>query len=158
MSQNIYLSVRGEKTGLFPGEERDGTIECVFYDQAASTPRDNAHGVASSGFKHNPVMMRKQIDSTTPYFASAFACNEVLESVTFRFVPSTHQAGTRLAIFCVTLVNATIASYRHVYADTPTARYVGWQVLEEAGFYYQRIEWGFTDNTAAASLEWPLGI
>jgi type VI secretion system Hcp family effector len=104
------------------------------------------------------VLARKQVDSTSPYFAAAFSSNEILTAVKFRFVPSTHQAGIPLAIFCVTLTNATIASYRQLYADTPSARYVGWQLLEEIAFYYQKIEWGFAENPTAAALEWSMGI
>ena len=141
---------------MFSGEERDGTIECIFYDHSLMSPRDPSTSLSSGTIKHAPVMMRKQVDSTSPLFANALTTNETLESVVFRFVPATHSAGMPPAIYFVRLSNASIASFRQLFSETPAARYVGWQLLEEVGFHYQKIEWGFNDQ-AIASATWPIG-
>ncbi len=95
--------------------------------------------------------MRKQVDSTSPLFSNALATTDLLESVTFRFIPSTYTAGTPPAIYFIRLCNATVASFRQYFADTPSIRYVGWQLLEEIGFHYHKIEWGFNDRVQATS-------
>ena len=142
--------------GAFAGEERDGTIECVYYEQGIVSPRDPATGASSGNLKHSPVVTRKQVDSTSPLFATALSTNEMLETVTFKFVPSAYTAGMPPAIFFVRLSNATIASYKQFFSETPLARYVGWQLLEEISFHYQKIEWGFNDKVTATST-WPIG-
>ena len=102
------------------------------------------------------MLLRKLVDSTSPLFAQAFSINEMFESVVFQFVPTNFTAGTPPAIFNVRLSAATIASYRHFFAETPSVRYVGFQLLEEIAFFYQKIEWGFNDRFTAA-IVWPAG-
>jgi type VI secretion system secreted protein Hcp len=156
ISQNIFLFVKGEKSGTFFGEERDGTIECLYYEHTIVTPRDPSTGLSSANLRHMPVVIRKQVDSTSPLFAKAMNESEPLETVVARFVPLTHSAGAAPAIFFVQLSKATIASFKHYFADSPSARFVGWQLVEEVAFHYQKIEWGFNDKVSASST-WPLG-
>jgi type VI secretion system secreted protein Hcp len=102
------------------------------------------------------ILIRKQVDSTSPSFAHAFASNETFEQMVIKFVPTTSTAGMPPAIFTVRLTNASIGVYRHMFGETPTARYVGFQLLEEISFYYQKIEWGFNEHYSA-EMQWAPG-
>jgi type VI secretion system secreted protein Hcp len=157
MSQNIFLYIRGEKQGVFSGEERDGSIECMYFEQLLTAPRDPSNGVANRNLKHSAITFRKQVDSTSPLFVQAMESAEILETVTFKFVPSVAPAGMAPAIFFVRLTNASVAMFKQFFSDTPSARYMGWQLLEEINLYYQKIEWGFNDKEAVAS-NWVMSL
>jgi type VI protein secretion system component Hcp len=60
------------------------------------------------------------------------------------------------SIYFVRLGNATIAAFKQYFSDQPSARYVGWQMIEEIAFHYQKIEWGF-DEKVGTTANWPLG-
>jgi type VI protein secretion system component Hcp len=82
---------------------------------------------------------------------------EVLETVTFKFVPSVTPAGMPPAIFFVRLTNASVSMFKQFFSDTPSVRYMGWQLLEEINLYYQKIEWGFNDKEAVGS-NWVMSV
>jgi type VI secretion system secreted protein Hcp len=157
ISQNIYLTIKGQTLGYFVGEERDGSIECLFYEQLITSPRDPSTGIANGHIKHNGILIRKQVDGTSPQFLKAMETGETLETVEIQFVPSNGSSGSSVACYCVRLTNASIASFKQYYSDTPSARYFGWQLLEEIMFYYQKVEWGFYESDMVAST-WHTGI
>jgi type VI secretion system secreted protein Hcp len=151
MSQNIYLYIKGEKQGVFAGEERDGSIECMYFEHMLTAPRDPSSGVANRNVKHSTIVLRKQVDSTSPMFLQAMESAEVLESVTLKFVQTVTPAGMPPAIYFVRLTNASISTFKQFFSDTPSVRYMGWHLLEEISLYYQKIEWGFNERELAAS-------
>lgn len=139
---------------MFPGEERDGSIECAYFEHLIEVPRDPSSGFAGPNPKHKVVLLRKLVDSTSPLFARALTSAEKLETVTFRFVSTAHNAGALPPIYFVRLTGASVASIKQYFFSAPSGMYVGWQLMEEICLYYLQIEWGFNDNTAAIS-HWP---
>jgi type VI secretion system secreted protein Hcp len=113
--------------------------------------------MANGYVKHNAVLIRKQVDSTSPQFLRAMETGETLEHVLIKFVPSNGSAALSTECYCVRLINASVASLKQYFSDTPSARYFGWQLLEEITFYYQQVEWGYHDNDMVTST-WANGI
>ena len=148
------MSLNGATQGGFAGEERDGSIECVYYEHSIEVPRDANSGLAGPALKHKPIMFRKLVDSTSPLFTAALNTLEKLEIVTFRFVPTSHPTGILPNIYFIRLSGASIASIKQVFFSSPSGMYVGWQLLEEITLYYQKIESGFNDKVQVSSY-WP---
>jgi len=148
------MSVNGVTQGGFIGEERDGNIECIYYEHQVEIPRDASTGLAGPGTKHKPVLLRKLVDSTSPLFTAAMNTLEKLETVTFRFVPTVHPTGAPPAIYFVRLTGASIASIKQFFLSSPSGTYMGWQLLEEITLYYQKIESGFNEKVQVSSF-WP---
>jgi len=100
------------------------------------------------------ALLRKLVDSTTPLFAKALTTAEKLETVTFRFVSTSHAAGASPPIYFVRLTGASVASIKQYFFSAPSGMFLGWQLMEEICFYYLQIDWGFNDNVLATS-HWP---
>jgi type VI secretion system secreted protein Hcp len=106
----LLISVTGQQQGRFKGSGRDGTIEAFGYHMAVVAPHDVATGAASGKRQYKAITFKKPLDASSPQFFNAVDRNEVLPTVTIRFV-GTDPDGKEADVETVVLTNATVASF-----------------------------------------------
>jgi len=100
-----------------------GAIPVTGYSHGIVSPRDAASGLATGKRQHKPLLITKELDSSTPLLLKAQITNQDLTSVLIGLLRNGQQIGT------VKLTHASIASYdAHGLNET-------------FGFTYQKIEW-----------------
>jgi type VI secretion system secreted protein Hcp len=109
------------------------TIESFSFLNATS--RDASSGLEPGKRRHEPIVIRKEIDAASPRLFRALATNEVFPSVVFEFHGGTYS-----------LQKALVTSVHHVTA--------GGHELEEVSFTYQKIEWTLTKGGKSFTDEW----
>jgi type VI secretion system secreted protein Hcp len=131
------VSVTGQKQGSFS----QTPIQVTGFSHEIISPRDPASGLPTGKRQHQPIVITKQLDATTPLFLTALVDNENLTNVTITLSEGGQQVAT------VQLTNASISDY--------TAH----GTTEKWSFTYQKIEWTWLNGGITASDDWesPVG-
>ncbi|MFZ0962955.1 MAG: type VI secretion system tube protein TssD [Terriglobia bacterium] len=142
-----YVKIEGTKQGTFKGESAGSIgkdwIAVLAFSYEVKSPQDATTGQASGKRQHNPVVITKQIDSTSPQIYQAIVNNEVLTRVTIEFL--TPQAdGTQKVYYTITLTNVTVTDV-HQHMDQlvpiPTGTNpLAIEPMEDVSFAFQSIE------------------
>jgi type VI secretion system secreted protein Hcp len=136
------LTLTGAKQGVFKGsiEPNNGiSISAVTHD-IVNPP--SATGQATGKRQHQPIVVTKTVDQTSPQFYLALANNEGLPSVTLN-LQETGADGTTATIYTIQLKNAMIAGIELSVPDleTPLADGTKPHAIERVSFAYQSISW-----------------
>jgi len=124
--------VTGQKQGMFS----QSPIEVTGFSHEVVSPRDPATGLPTGKRQHEPVVITKQLDATTPLFLNALVENENLTNVTIGLSEGGQEVVT------VVLTNASISDY--------TAH----GTTEKWSFTYQKITWTWLNGGISAQDDW----
>ncbi len=125
---------------------REGSIECVLYEQSVSTAREAASGMATGRRQYDPLRIRKRIDRSSPLILKALTENQAVQG-TFRFFrPSPSGDGSSEQFYTVEIKQGRVASVKQYVADTLDADTVEQPPMEEVTFVFNAIEWTVTDG------------
>jgi len=164
MAQTVHLNLKLEKQGSVRGESsqdslgRKDTIECIYYEHAVTTAREANTNVLTGRRQHAPILIRKQIDKSSPVLMQGLTTNERVTEGVFRFYrPSPAGDGSTEQFYTVTIKNANIASVKQVSPDTKDRSEVHAAPLEEVTFVFQDIEWRHETGKTSAADSWKDG-
>ena len=157
MALSAYLTLVGKKQGAIKGgvtqKGREGSILVHAFDVAITSPRDPASGLATGKRQHQPIVIRKGIDKSSPRLWAALVTNEILTTWILKFwAPSAD--GVEQNIYTITLTDATIASIEESMVDNEIPANASLPMREEISFTYQKIQWTWTDGGITAQDDW----
>ena len=157
MASSAFLTLAGQKQGAITGgvtiKGREGSILVHSFENEILSPRDPTSGLPTGEREHEPLVIVKEIDKSSPKLWSALVNNEVLTTWVLRFwAPAA--SGMEKEIYTITLTNASIASMREYMVDNLTAADANLPMLEEVTFTYQKIQWTWTDGAITAQDDW----
>jgi type VI secretion system secreted protein Hcp len=159
MAETVHLSlkangvdVKGDSTQT--SLEREDTIECVYYEQSATSPREPSTGLAVGRRQYAPLLIRKRIDRSSPLLAKAFIKNEVIEGTFKFFRPSPAGDGTTEQFYTVHISQGRIVSIRQYVPDTLTPQSATLPPLEEVSLTFRIISWTYTQGGVTADDTW----
>ena len=160
MAVNAYLMIKGQKQGAINGpvtvKQHENSILIHAFDNQVTSPRDPTTGQASGKRQHQPVMILKDVDTTSPQLWTALVTNETLTSWVLGFWMTT-AAGVEMLSYTVTLTNASIVSIDEFMADNLLPANVGLPLREQITFTYQKIQWTWTEGAITATDDWTAG-
>jgi type VI secretion system secreted protein Hcp len=165
MALDAYLILKGQKQGEIKGSVtqrgREGSILVHAYSSDIVSPRDPASGLPTGKREHEPIVIVKQVDQSTPLLWNALVNNENLTQWELRFwapvtaaAGSAAGAGTEKQIYTVTLTNASIASIHEFMDDNQIPAQANLPLQQEITFTYQKITWTWTNPALTASDDW----
>lgn len=162
MAEHIHLflkangqDIKGEATQLSMG--REGSIECIHYEQAGVTPFEPSTGNASGRRQYRPIKIRKRIDCSSPLLWQAMTKNTVLEGAFKFFRPNPTGDGTTEQFYTVEIKGAYISSMKQVIDDTLTPARSYEPPLEEIELIFHDIMWTYTKTGATHTDTWSEG-
>lgn len=159
MAETVHLSlkangqdIKGESTQTSLG--RDGTIECVFFEQSVKTARETGSGQATGRRQYDPLVVRKRIDKSTPLLWKALVQNEKIDGTFKFFRPNPTGDGTTEQFYTVEIKDGRLHSIRNYVPDTiePTSSMD--PPLEEVRFLFKKIIWTFTNGGVSHEDTW----
>jgi len=147
-----YLQVKGQRVGVIKGDDQSAAhkdwIDVLGFAYAVVSPRDAATGQATGKRQHEPLVITKAIDKSTPLLFQALVTNENLPEVTIEFYrPQAN--GTESLYYKIKLTNATISSLHQ--SDEGKNGLKPYETLE---LVFQKIETTWTDGGITASDDW----
>jgi type VI secretion system secreted protein Hcp len=151
MAETVHLfltangqEIKGESTQTSLG--RADSIECTYYEQAASTPREAGTGMATGRRQYQPLIIRKRIDKASPLLIKAFCENQAIEGTFKFFRPNPSGDGTTEQFYSVQISQGRIASCKQVLPDTTMPATSTEAPLEEITFVFHVISWTYTNG------------
>ncbi len=150
----IFMTLDGEVQGTIEGSVtqagREGSIEIKGVNHGASI--DGGVDALSPVAVHEPFVVLKAVDQSTPALWQALFDNENLPSVLLSFWVL-ERSGKELMYFTVELTDAQIVAMSMLNdADTGTA------VVEDIRFVYTDITWTWEANGATHTETWSDGV
>jgi len=159
MALNAYLKLKGQKQGEIKGsvvkKGKEKRIEVIAVNHQISTPRDSRSGLASGKRVHQPFIITKPIDKSTPLLYSALANNEMITEFDLQFwtaqnLPKT-TTGTEYQHYTIKLTNAFISEIKFTMPNNNLPELATLPEYEEISFVYQKIEWIWNDGAVTAT-------
>jgi type VI secretion system secreted protein Hcp len=144
--------IKGESTITSLG--REGTIECLFFEDSVRTAREKGSGMATGRRTYEPVVIRKRIDNSSPLLAKALCNNEVIEGVFKFFRPNPVGDGTTEQFFTISISEGRVASIKRTSPDTFDPASANAPPLEEVSFVFHTIEWEYTNGGIVHNDNW----
>lgn len=140
------VDVQGESTQTSLG--RDGSIECLSYEQHLFVP----DGAAASRRQHAPLTIRKRVDRSSTALLRGLCEGQIAEG-TFRFYrPSPNGDGTTEQHHRVAIVGR-IVGIRQLSPSTVEAATAIQPAMEEVTFAYDSLTWTWLDGTTYKSVK-----
>ena len=159
MALDAYMTLKGAKQGVIKGSVtiagRENSIAVHSFSQEIDSPRDSASGLPSGKRTHQPLVVVKDVDQSSPHLWQAFVTNETLSSCQLQFwETATDKTSGETQFFTIILTNASIASVHASMADNENPANANLAVREEISLVYQKIEWLWTDGNVSAQDDW----
>jgi len=159
MAETVHLflksngaDVTGESTQTSLG--REGSIECLFFEDAVRTAREKGSGMATGRRTFEPIKLRKRIDKSSPLIAKSLCNNEVIEGVFKFFRPSPTGDGTTQHFFTVEFGEGRVASIVRTSPDVIDPASALSPPTEEVGFVFHNITWTYEDGGISHHDNW----
>jgi type VI secretion system secreted protein Hcp len=136
------------------GQDRTNTIECVYYESTAHTPRDPTSGRSSVAARQLlPITIRKRIDKSSPLLIQALCQNQNVEGEFWFFRPNPED-GTTQFFYKVAIQQARVTSVKMIVPDTMDEHHANRPPLEEVSFSYAKITWTSVSGSTEFSDDW----
>jgi len=162
MASNAYLSLTGKNQGLIKGsvtqKGREGKIMVIAAEHAVSSPRDAASGQATGRRVHQPFVITKEIDQSSPRLYTALVNNEVLSTWELQFWAAsgsgTVGSGAETMRYSVRLTDAVVCDIRFHMLNNKNPDLMRYAEHEEVAFSYRKIEWTWVLGNVKSSDDW----
>ena len=142
-----YLTITPETTGEAVqgpsvSSQAPTTIEVLEIKHQMTHEYDSVHGAPSGDRKHEPLLITKEIDVTTPLLYSMCARADLLTEVRLDYYIQIGNAPEPVPFFSWILNNAYVVSVRCIPAGEMSVEFSDrYDLLEEDAFAYQQITW-----------------
>lgn len=157
MALNAYLKIKGEKQGEMNGSATqkgcEGRIPVIGASHSIESPRDVASGLPTGVRVHEPFVITKEVDRSTPLLYSMLVNNEAIPEWELQFWQPGPE-GEDVNHYTVRLTNANIASIDFVMPNNQDPNLMRRAEYEEIAFTYQNIYWIWNDGEMTASDDW----
>ena len=161
MATTAYLTLKGQRQGDILGSvtlpNHENSILVHSYTTEIDSGRDPGSGLATGTWVHNPVVILKELDASSPLLWTALTGNETFVTWALAFFTSAQDANgaaTETQIYTIRLTNASISSIREFLPDSRDAATPNYPVQQEITFTYQKIEWIWTEGEVTAEDSW----
>ena len=161
MAQTVHLTLeidgnRVEGESSISSMDREDTIECSSFRYGVTTSREGDSRTPITGRRqHEPIVIHKRIDKSTPLLLKALCQNEPVNSAEFKFYrPSPGRTGAEEHFFTVRLEGGFISSVRQVSEDPTMAGEQAPPMMEEVAFVFQDITWTYEIGGATHKDSW----
>lgn len=159
MAETVHLflkangkDIKGESTQRSLG--REGSIECLSYEQSIVTGRDAATGQATGRRQYGPLKITKRIDASSPLLMKALVTNEKIEAVFKFFRPSPNGDGTTEQFYTVALKEGHLHSLDQRVHETLHEITKHDPPMEEVGLVFRTISWTYTKGGITHEDSW----
>jgi len=160
MAETVHLTLKGAKQGDIKGDStqtslgREGSIECIYYEQGITSTYDPATGTATGRLMYTPLLIRKLVDSSSPLLIQAMVSNETVEGVFKFFRPDPSGDGTTQQYYTVDFKQGRIVSFKQYVPDTTEPDTANDQPMDEVSFVFGTMHWANNVASKEATDQW----
>lgn len=157
MALNAYLRIKGQQQGEIKGSVAqtgsEGTILVTGVSHSIESPRDATSGLPTGIRVHEPLIITKEPDPSTPLLYKMLVSQENIPEWELQFwQPGPMEA--EINSYTIKLTNANIASIDFKMTDNNEPDGARRVAYEEIAFTYQKIQWIWNDGGITSSDDW----
>jgi len=159
MAETVHLhlksngaDVKGESSQTSLG--REGSIECLYLEDAVRTARERGSGMASGRRTFEPMILKKRIDKSSPLLAKSLCNNEVIEGKFLFFRPNPTGDGTTQQFFTIEIAGGRLSGIKRVSPNTIDPAAALEPPTEEVAMVFHTITWTFVDGGITHTDTW----
>lgn len=157
MAIPIYLWLKDDGGSDIRGSvdviDREGSIEVFSLLHDVSMPTDNLTGKITGTRIHQPFLINKEIDSSTPYLYKAITTGQKFKSAEFRYY-RINDAGQEEEYMNVLLEGARVTAMIPIMYDVKSVYGKARNHLECVQLHYEKITWKYLDGNIIHSDSW----
>lgn len=153
MAMPIYMKITGTNGGEITGgcsvAEYEGHMQVRAIDHTISVPMMESTGMHSGRRVHGPMVILKDMDSSSPQLYKAMVDHDVLDVELFWYRHNP-EGGTEELYFTTTLTAATIVSVSNHMPNQYVKENQGAPHMEEIKLAYHTIVWNYVPTGVEA--------
>jgi type VI secretion system secreted protein Hcp len=157
MALNAYLRIKGSKQGVIQGsvtqKGREGWIMVIGASHSLESPRDASSGLPTGTRVHEPFVIIKELDRSTPLLYSMLVNGETIVEWELQFWQP-GPTGKEVNHYSVKLTDASIANIDFTMPNNKEPNLVERAEYEEISFTYQKIQWIWNEGGITSSDDW----
>lgn len=170
MNNPVFISIKGSTQGLITegaitpesvgnsyqdGHENEAMVKSFSHE--INIPRDPQSGQPSGQRTHEPLIISKLFDKSSPLLYNALTAGETLEEVELKWYRTSY-AGKQEHFYSMVLEDAVIVNIEA--SMTPEAGETVTQVapLEKVAFSYRKITWRHETASTSGTDDWRKGV
>jgi type VI secretion system secreted protein Hcp len=152
-----FFSLTGAKQGKIEGscaiEKQEGKILVQAVEHTIEIPRSIQTGLPTGKRIHNPLMITKEVDKSSPKLFQALTSGEQLTDAKLEYYKISAQ-GEETLYYTVEIKNAIITSLRKYYPVCLDGNNKSMGHMEDVSFTYETIIETFTPDGIEAQDSW----
>lgn len=157
MSMHSFMQVTGKTQGKIEGsctiKGKENTIEVWAMEHKIEIPRNIHDGLPSGSRIHQPLMIEKNIDKSSPKLYQALTSGEQLTEVILDYWRITPE-GKEEKYFTIKLETAIIVNMETFYPETFVPENEVYRHMEKVAFTYEKIIWTWQPDGIEAEDNW----
>jgi type VI secretion system secreted protein Hcp len=122
-------------------------------DHQVNSPTDVASGLPSGKRQHQPLVITKDVDQSSPLLYNALVNNENLPTFQLNFYRASVQ-GVEQLVYTINLTNARITGIKMEMLNNQLPDTMKLAEREKVAFVYQKIEWVWLQGGITAMDDW----
>ena len=158
MAPNAYLRLQGERQGEIKGSVtlrgHEGTIMVIAASHNVESPWDPDSGLPIGKRRHEPFVITKEVDKSTPLLYTMLVNNENISEWELQFWQPSSTTGAGIQHYTVKLTNANISSIDFRMPNNKDPQLMKFAEYEEIAFTYQQIQWIWNDGGITSFDDW----
>lgn len=157
MATPVYLWLKDDDGNDIKGSvdvlNREGSIEIIAFIHEISLPTDDFNGKITGTRIHQPILINKEIDASTPYLYKALTTGKTLTSAEFKLY-NINYAGQEVEYMNVLLKKVKVTAVIPMMHDIKSAYGEARNHLECIQLHYEEICWNYVDGNIIHSDSW----
>lgn len=159
MAMTVHLSLKANGEDIkgdssITSMEREGSIECLSFEDSVRTAREASTGLASGERTYGPITITKRIDKSSPLLAKALCQNEEIEGLFKFYRPNPAGDGTTEQFYTIEIKKARVASVKRESPDVIDPASASAPATEEIGFVFGHVRWTYEPDGIEHIDDW----
>lgn len=170
MNNPVFISIKGSTQGLITegaftpesvgntyqeGHENETIVKSFSHN--IKIPRDPSSGQPSGQRSHQPLVVTKLIDKSSPLIYNALTKGETLTNVDLKFY-RTGYTGKPEHYFTISLEDAVVVDVAAAMNQEVGMALTDVAPLEDVSFAYRKISWRHETASTSGEDDWRIGV
>lgn len=147
MANPGFLELEGTQQGLIQSSVnrsgKEGLIQFFTFGHKLHLQADSKGGYAATQRRHEPIVISKEVDKSTPALYKALCTGEKIKTAKFSWFATLGSKNEEEQIYSVTINNAKIVSIETDMPDTRETAEGHINLSEHITFAYENIIWAY---------------
>jgi type VI secretion system secreted protein Hcp len=159
MAETVHLflkgngfDIQGESTQTSIG--RENSIECLSFKSSVLTVREKGTAIATGRRQHEPIVIHKRIDKSSPLLIKALCDNQVIEAEFKFYRPNPTGDGTTEQFYTIAFRRGRVSQIELISPDVIAPASTNAPPTEQVSFVFHTISWTYANGGVTHEDTW----